>query len=80
MNTNTSISNHQAILNAAEGVAHIYGDTETAHRLMQLASEARDADDGATHGEPLPICSICGGNVNVRPRVRCQECGFLFSP
>jgi hypothetical protein len=77
---NMSTSNHQAILNAAKTVARIYGDTETAYRLEQLAAEVRDVESDAENSRPLPICSVCGGNVNVVPRIQCQECGFVFSP
>ena len=51
---NTSTSNHQAILNAAETVARIYGDTETAYRLEQFAAEVRDVE-GKLH--PAHRCS-----------------------
>jgi hypothetical protein len=76
---NTSMSDLQAILNAAEAVARIYGDTETAFRLAQLAAEVQDAGADDHSNRPLPICPICGGKVDVAPRGRCQGCGFVFS-
>jgi hypothetical protein len=67
------------ILDAAATIAWAYGDSETADRLVTLADEVRDTE-GETEGDrPLPICSRCGGNVNVAPRVQCQECSCVFS-
>jgi hypothetical protein len=63
-----------AALESAETIARVYGDTETAGRLTELAAEVRAAE-----GEPAPICSICGGSVVVGPRVQCEACGFVFS-
>jgi rubrerythrin len=69
-------------LDAAEAIARAYGDTETAHRLTELAAEVQEAEVGSAEDAlagPTPICSICGGSVEVTPRVRCQACGFVFS-
>jgi hypothetical protein len=65
---------HESILSAAETIARIYGDTETARRLMELAAEVHAAETG----RPLPICPICGGAVDVTPRIQCRGCGFVF--
>lgn len=65
------------ILDAAESIARVYGDTETARRLRSLAAEVQAVESGME--KPLPICSICGGNVDVAPRVQCQECGFVYA-
>lgn len=76
----TSASGHQAILNAAQIVARIYSDSETVHRLEDLAAEVRDAEGAPDNSKPVSICSICGGNVDVGAQVRCQECDFVFTP
>jgi hypothetical protein len=64
-------------LATAELVAWEHGDTETVLRLRLLADEVRAAFPMPT--APLPICPLCGGNVDLAPRVQCQECGQLFS-
>ena len=64
-------------LDAAETIARIYGDTETAQRLTALAAEVQAVENVLE--KPLPICSICSGNVDVAPRVQCQECGFVYA-
>jgi hypothetical protein len=74
-----SASDNLDILDAAEAIACAYGDSETAGRLAALADEVRDAEGDAEEEAPLPTCPICGGNVDVLPRVQCQECGFVFS-
>jgi len=74
MNTSRTL----ATLGAAETIARVYGDTETAARLDALAAEVREA--GIEEIKPLPICPVCGGNVDVAPRVQCQECDLSFSP
>jgi hypothetical protein len=74
-----SATSHLAILDAAETLAYIYGDTETAHRLQQLASEVQYAEGDSRQSTPLPICSVCGGDVDTGPRTQCRECGFDFS-
>ena len=76
----TSTSNYQIIVNAAETVARIYGDTETARRLEQLAAEVQDVEGDADNSGPHLICSVCGGSVAVTPRVECPGCGFVYLP
>jgi hypothetical protein len=69
-------------LDAAEAIARAYGDTETAHRLTELAAEVQETEVGSaenTPASPAPICSICGGSVEITPQVRCRACGFIFS-
>jgi hypothetical protein len=64
-------------LDTAELIAWEHGDTETVLRLRRLADEVRTAIP--MQAAPLPICPLCGGSVNLAPRVQCQECGRLFS-
>ena len=66
-----------ATLEAAESIAYIYGDTETARRLSSLAAEVEAAND--VPDNPQLICPVCGGNVDIGPRSQCQSCGFVFS-
>jgi len=42
---NSPVSDHLTILDAAETVARVYGDTVTAQQLIQLSAEVRDAED-----------------------------------
>jgi hypothetical protein len=64
-------------LDTAELIAWEHGDTETVLRLRLLADEVRAAIP--MQAAPLPICPLCGGNVDLTTPVQCQECGHVFS-
>lgn len=51
------------ILNAAEAVAYIYGDTETARRLAQLAEELRLSGEPTTE-QRQTFCETSSGSVD----------------
>lgn len=72
------MSNRRAALDVAGTVARIYGDTEPAFRLEQLAAQIGGPKAYANSRNLLPIRSLCGGSLVITP-IECQACGFAFS-